>query len=323
MACVFPKAPDAPRFWSNILDKVDAVGQPMNAWGAERYLDPEDDSGERIYTTAGGFLNELYAFDAFEFGIMPSSLDGGEPDHFLALKVARDALVDAGVPADHDHTNTGVILGHSTYLHRGNAGVVQHGVVLDQTVELVSQLLPQANEEQLEQLRAALKAKLPPFNADIAPGLVPNVMTGRIANRLNLKGPNYLIDAACASSLLAVLAAAEELRRGSSDLMLAGGVNASMPAEVLMVFTQLGALSRSSTVRPFDTRANGTLLGEGLGMVVLKRIADAERDGDRIYALLKAWASRATARRSGSSRRASTARCSQSNARTHSRKSTP
>jgi acyl transferase domain-containing protein len=287
MACVFPKAPDATTYWSNILDKVDAVGQPAAAWGAERYFDPDDQSGERIYTTAGGFLNDLYAFDSLEFGIMPSSLDGGEPDHFLALKVARDALADAGIGVDYDHTATGVILGHSTYLHRGNAGVVQHGVVIDQTVELVRQLMPQAGEAELEQLRAALKAKLPPFNADIAPGLVPNVMTGRIANRLNLKGPNYLIDAACASSLLAVLAAAEELRRGSSDLMLAGGVNASMPAEVLMVFTQLGALSRTSSVRPFDAGANGTLLGEGLGMLVLKRLADAERDGDRIYCVLK------------------------------------
>jgi acyl transferase domain-containing protein/phosphopantetheinyl transferase len=287
MACVFPKAPDATTFWSNILDKVDAVGQPVDAWGAERYLGSDGARDERVYTTAGGFLKDLYAFDAFEFGIMPSSLDGGEPDHFLALKVARDALTDAGVPVEYDHTKTGVILGHSTYLHRGNAGVVQHGVVLDQTVELVRQLIPEAGEAELEQLRAALKAKLPPFNADIAPGLVPNVMSGRIANRLNLKGPNYLIDAACASSLLAVLAAAEELRRGSSDLMLAGGVNASMPAEVLMVFTQLGALSRTSTVRPFDEHANGTLLGEGLGMLVLKRLDDAERDGNRIYCVLK------------------------------------
>jgi len=152
MACVFPKAPDAPTYWSNILDKVDAVGQPAAAWGAERYLDPEDQSGERIYTTAGGFLNELYAFDALEFGIMPSSLDGGEPDHFLALKVARDALADAGIGADYDHTATGVILGHSTYLHRGNAGVVQHGVVIDQTVDLVRQLMPQAGAAELEQL---------------------------------------------------------------------------------------------------------------------------------------------------------------------------
>ena len=112
-------------------------------------------------------------------------------------------------------------------------------------------------------------------------------MTGRIANRLNLKGPNFLIDAACSSSLLAVQAAMQELRSGRSRLMLAGGVNASTPAEAFMIFCQLGALSRQSRIRPFDTAADGTLLGEGLGIVVLKRLEDAKSDGDRVYAVLK------------------------------------
>jgi acyl transferase domain-containing protein len=128
---------------------------------------------------------------------------------------------------------------------------------------------------------------LPPFNADTAPGLVANVMTGRIANKLDLRGPNYLVDAACASSLLSVQIAIEELRSGRSDLMLAGGVNASLPAEVYMVFTQLGALSRREKVRPFDGSSDGTLLGEGLGIVVLKRLEDALAAGDRIYAVVK------------------------------------
>jgi acyl transferase domain-containing protein/phosphopantetheinyl transferase len=288
MACLFPGAPDLQAYWHNILGKVDAVSEPMPEWGAERYLD-ERSGAPRITTQAGGFLRDLYRFNPAEFGIMPSSVDGGEPDQFLALKIARDALADAGyADPDFDHTSTGVILGHSTYLHRGNAGVVQHGVVVDQTVELLRQLVPGLDDAAVAELRAALESALPPFNADIAPGLVPNVMTGRIANRLNLRGPNYLIDAACASSLLAVQSAMEELRAGRSDLMIAGGVNASIPAEVLMVFTQLGALSRRSKIRPFDAGADGTLLGEGLGAVVLKRLADAERDGDRIYAVLKA-----------------------------------
>ncbi|MEO0972456.1 MAG: beta-ketoacyl synthase N-terminal-like domain-containing protein [Pseudomonadota bacterium] len=286
MACIFPGAPNLERFWSNILASVSAIGQPLPEWGAQRHYRPDDPDRNRVSTTAGGFLRDLYAFDSLEFGIMPNSVDGGEPDHFLALKVARDALADAGY-LDHDHTATGVILGHSTYLHRGNANVVQHGVVIDQTVELLRGLLPDAAPEVLERLREEMLAKLPPFNADIAPGLVPNVMTGRIANRLDLKGPNYIIDAACASSLLAVGAAIEELRRGDSDLMIAGGVNASMPAEVLAVFTQLGALSDSNAPRPFDARADGTLLGEGLGAVVLKRLEDARRDGDRVYAVVK------------------------------------
>ncbi|GMQ83281.1 MAG: beta-ketoacyl synthase N-terminal-like domain-containing protein [Gammaproteobacteria bacterium] len=285
---MFPQAADLESYWNNILGKVYAVGEPSDSWGAERYYDPHGDSDERTYTKTGGFLRDLYRFNPAEFGIMPSSIDGQEPDQFLALKVARDALVDAGYFGGNvDHTNTGIILGHSTYLHRGQATMVQHGIVLEQTLELFAQLYPNLSSDELARIKAVLKAKLPPFSADTAPGVVPNVMTGRIANRLNLMGPNYLIDAACASSLLAVHSGLEELRSGRSDLILAGGVNASSPAEAFMVFSHLGGLSRSSHIRPFDTEADGTLLGEGLGIVVLKRLDDAQRDGDRIYGLIK------------------------------------
>jgi acyl transferase domain-containing protein len=283
MACRFPQAEDLSAYWSNILNGLDAVGEPDPSWGAPRYL-----ADGRISTARGGYLRDLFHFDPSRFGIMPRALDGGEPDQFLALEIAHAALADAGYLDGADHRNTGIILGHSTYLHRGNANVVQHGIVLDQTVELLRALVPQGSENWLIELRQLLEKQLPPFSADIAPGLVPNVMTGRIANRLDLQGPNYLIDAACASSLLSVGAAMDELRSGRSDLMLAGGVNASLPAEVTMVFTQLGALSRTGRIRPFSTAANGTLLGEGLGMVVLKRLDDALRDGDRIYASLLA-----------------------------------
>jgi acyl transferase domain-containing protein/phosphopantetheinyl transferase len=289
MACMFPQAADLDAYWNNILGKVNAIGEPGDDWGAERYYNPESGSDEHIYTKTGGFLRDLYRFNPAEFGIMPSSIDGQEPDQFLALKIARDALVDAGYfRNDYDHTNTGIILGHSTYLHRGQATMVQHGVVIDQTLEIFAQLYPDLTADELEQIRSLIKKKLPPFSADTAPGVVPNVMTGRIANRLNLMGPNYLIDAACASSLLAVQSAMEELRSGRSDLMLAGGVNASSPAEAFLVFSHLGGLSRKSQIRPFDVNADGTLLGEGLGVVVLKRLEDAQRDGDRIYAVVKA-----------------------------------
>jgi acyl transferase domain-containing protein len=228
MACIFPQAGDLQSFWNNIIGGVDAVGEPVPNWDAERYLQ----SG-RIKTPMGGWLKDLYRFDPREFGIMPNSMDGGEPDHFLALRVARDALADAGYAgADVDHRDTGIILGHSTYLHRGQVTVIQNNIVLDQTVDLLKAALPALDDEALATVRRALAAKLPPTNADTAPGLVPNVMTGRIANRLNLKGPNYLVDAACSSSLLAISAAMDELRAGRSRLMLAGGVNASLPADV-------------------------------------------------------------------------------------------
>jgi acyl transferase domain-containing protein/phosphopantetheinyl transferase (holo-ACP synthase) len=283
MACLFPQAPDLRSFWRNILGGLDAISEPVEQWDAGRYLE----SG-RIKTPYGGYLRDLYRFDPREFGIMPNSLDGGEPDQFLALRVARDALVDAGYfGPEVDHRDTGIILGHSTYLHRGQGTLIQNHIVIDQTMELLAATCPQLDAEALAKVRALMQKKVPQQNADISPGLVPNVMTGRIANRLNLKGVNYLVDAACSSSLLAVGAAMDELRAGRARMMLAGGVNASLPAEVSVIFTQLGALSGRGKVRPFDKSSDGTLLGEGLGVVVLKRLSDALADGDRIYAAVR------------------------------------
>lgn len=283
MACIFPDAPDLQTFWNNIIGGVDAVGDPVANWDAQRYLDTG-----RIKTCKGGWLKDLYRFDPREFGIMPNSMDGGEPDHFLALKVARDALADAGYAgAEVDHRDTGVILGHSTYLHRGQVTVIQNHIVLDQTLQLLKAALPNLDDAALAEVKKTFAAKFPPTNADTAPGLVPNVLTGRIANRLNLKGPNYIVDAACSSSLLAVGAAMDELRARRSRMMLAGGVNASLPADVSAIFTHLGALSARGKVRPFEGGSDGTLLGEGLGVVVLKRLSDALADGDRVYAVLR------------------------------------
>jgi acyl transferase domain-containing protein/phosphopantetheinyl transferase len=283
MACVFPDAPTVHAFWRNIIQGHDAVGEPPESWDAARYL-----KSGRVDTSAGGYLGDLFRFEPHRFGIMPSSLDGGEPDQFLALSVAHAALDDAGyAERGYDHRDTGVILGHSTYLHRGQGTLIQNHIVVDQTIELLRAACPTLGTERVTEIRELLEGSLPACNTDIAPGLVPNVMTGRIANRLDLRGPNYLVDAACSSSLLAVAAAMDELRAGRSDMMLAGGVNASLPPEVAAIFTQLGALSRRGRVRPFETGSDGTLLGEGLGVVVLKRLDDAMRDDDRIYAVIR------------------------------------
>lgn len=284
MACVFPQAADLTSYWNNIINSVCAIGEPLPEWDANRYL-----KSGRINTSKGGYLKDLFSFNPADFGIMPKSVDGGEPDHYLALRVAREALVDAGyADASADHTDTGIILGHSTYLHRGQGNHIQHHIILDQTLELLQSVFPNLDAGKSDEIRQLLRAKLPQCGTDIAPALVPNVMTGRIANRLNLKGPNYLIDAACSSSLLAVNAAIEELRSGKSRMMLAGGVNASLPAEVSVIFTELGALSPKGRIRPFDKDCDGTLLGEGLGVVALKRVSDAIADHDRIYAVIHA-----------------------------------
>ena len=288
MACLFPGAPDIRTFWQNIADKKSAITDPPQGWGGEFSFDPESVESDRIYCVKGGYLGDISRFDPVKYGVMPNAVDGAEPEHFLALKAAHDALKDAGfpdVPLNKDRTE--VILGRGTYVNRALMNLHQHGFVIHQTLRLLKELHPEYTDGDLGELKAVLKKKLPPFDAYTAPGVVSSIMSGRIANRLDLKGANYTIDAACASSLLAVEHAVDDLRSGKCDAAIAGGVQLSANNLVLMVFSQLGALSRSNHIQPFDADCDGTMLGEGVGMVVLKRVSDAERDGNRIYALVK------------------------------------
>ncbi len=286
MSALFPQAENLQVYWQNILNKVDAITKAPDNW-ALSFCDPQSTENDRIYTRLGGFLGELAEFNPLDFGIMPNSIDGGEPDHFLALRLASQALQDAGyLDKDFNRERTGIILGRGTYVNRGYDNLLQHGQIVDQTLDILHQLLPELDRNLLGQIRSHLKSSLPPFTAEVAPGFVPNVITGRIANRLDFKGPNYIVDAACSSSLVAVDAAIRELQSDRCDLMLTGGVHASTPPQINMVFCMLKALSHGK-LRPFSSNGDGTLLGEGMGILVLKRLADAERDNDRIYALLK------------------------------------
>ena len=303
MSCIFPGAPDTKAYWRNIVGKVDSVSEPPDDWGADIFYAPESNDSDRIYCKRGGYLHELASFDPLDYGVMPTSIDGGEPDHFLALRVAHEALADAGYRVDSTVQTRGdrveVILGRGAYINRGFTNLVQHGLIVDQTLRLLAQLHPEHSGDELALLREELKSSLPPFNSEMAPGLVPNILSGRIANRLDLMGPNFTVDAACASSLIAVDRAMQDLLDDRCDLALTGGVHCSSPPPIFMVFCQLNALSRSGKIRPFAENADGTLLGEGLGMIVLKRTEDAERDGDRIYATIKSVGSASDGRALG------------------------
>jgi acyl transferase domain-containing protein len=287
MSCIFPGAADVQTFWENIITKTDAVSDAPPDWEGLLFYDPESTANDRIYCKRGGFLREVY-FTPSDYGVMPRSVDGADPDHFIGLMVAAEALADAGyaeggVPAE----RTQVIVGRGTYINRAFTNQLQHCLVIDQTLRILKHLHPEHDDREIEELKRQLKSGLAPFNNEVAAGLVPNVMTGRIANRLNLMGANYTVDAACASSLLSVELAAEALLSGKCDLALAGGANVAIAAPTYMLFCQLQALSKAGQIRPFDEKADGTLLGEGFGMLVLKRREDAERDQDRIYAVIK------------------------------------
>jgi acyl transferase domain-containing protein len=286
MACVFPKAPDLQTYWRNILEKVDAIEDGDDEF--DRVHDPDSIANDRIYTKRGGFIRDLTAFNPLEYGVTPLSVEGAEPDHFLTLKVAHQALADAGYAArPFNRARTEVIIGRGEYFNRGNVTALQHGLIVDQTLRILRRLHPEHTDGEISYIKSQLKASLPPFNADTAAGLVPNVICGRIANRLDLMGPNYTVDAACASSLIALEIGMRDLIAHKCDMALIGGVHAYTPPIIFMVFCHLNALSRKGRIRPFDKDADGTLLGEGLGVVVLKRAEDATKDGDRIYALVK------------------------------------
>jgi acyl transferase domain-containing protein/phosphopantetheinyl transferase (holo-ACP synthase) len=288
MSCIFPGAPNLRQYWQNIVFKVDAISDPSEQWGAQYFYDPEGTSNDRIYCKRGGYLKELAEFDPLQYGVMPHSLHGAEPGHFLALRVGSEALADAGYfEKPVDGARVEVILGKGAQFGPTDLNAIQHGVVIDQTIRILKQLHPEHTKEELETIKRELKAGLAPFNAETVPGLVSSIVTGRICNRLGFMGANYTVDAACASSLIAVERGIRDLLAGRCDMVLAGGIETCIPPLMLMIFCQINALSRTGRIRPFDKDAAGTLLGEGVGIVVLKRKRDAERDGDRIYALIK------------------------------------
>jgi acyl transferase domain-containing protein/phosphopantetheinyl transferase len=288
MSCLFAKAPDLRAYWENILAGVDAIGEPPEGSWTRRVLDPASRENDRLYTVRGGYVADLARFDPLAYGVMPKAVDGAEPEQFIALALARAALQDAGYgERPFDRRRTGLILGRGTYVNRGVISCFQHTLVVDQVIDLLRRLHPEHSEASLAGLRAHLKEGLPPFNPENSPGLAHSVLVGRIANRLDLMGPAFTVDAACASSLIALDYGRRDLLEGTCDMVLVGGIQVSTTHPILLLFTQLGALARSGRVRPFHQDSDGTLLGEGAGLVVLKRRRDAERDGDRIYAVLR------------------------------------
>ncbi|MGH3865268.1 MAG: beta-ketoacyl synthase N-terminal-like domain-containing protein [Pseudonocardiaceae bacterium] len=292
MSVLLPGAADLESYWHNLVNGVDSITDvPEHRWDACFY-DPDGASGppqaDRIYCRRGGFVDDLAEFDPTEFGMMPNSVTNTEPDQLIALKVAASAIADAGgeerLPA---RDRIGVILGGGSYITPGVVRLEQRVRTANQLIRTLGELVPDLGPEQLDRIKAAFTEQIGPCGPDTVIGLVPALAASRIANRLDFRGPAYTLDAACASSLVAVDQAVAELASGRCDLVLAGGVHHCHDILLWSVLAQARALSPSQRIRPFDRAADGILLGEGTGVVALKRLADAERDGDRVYAVLR------------------------------------
>ncbi|GIG89270.1 type I polyketide synthase [Plantactinospora endophytica] len=289
MAALMPGAGDLDTYWRNLVDGVDAVTEvPPHRWDPEFFDPAQAHRPDRLYCRRGGFVDDLAVFDPLRFGIMPASIADIEPDQLIALQVAAAAIDDAG-GADRlpDGDRIGVIIGRGGILSPAQARYAQRVRMSSQVIQVLRELIPDLPESRLDAVRAKFDERLGEHRPEGTIGLVPNLAACRVANRLNLRGPAYTVDAACASSLIAVDQAITELNSGRLDAVLAGGVHHVHDISFWSVFSQLGAISRRGEIRPFDSTADGLLIGEGTGIVVLKRMADALRDGDRIYATIR------------------------------------
>jgi len=272
IATVLPKANSTREYWENIVNKVDAITEiPSHRWDWRLYFDTDRSAKDKVYSKWGGFLDDL-AFDPTRYGMPPKSIESVDPMQLMALEVARRTLADAGYEEKpFDRERASVILGAS-----GGAGDfgMQYGLRSE---------LPRFSG----QLPAEVAARLPEWTEDSFAGILPNVAAGRIANRLNFGGMNLTTDAACASSLAAVYQGVTELVAGRSDLVIAGGIDTVQGPFGYLCFSKTQALSPRGRCSTFDTGGDGIVISEGIAMVALKRLADAERDGDRIYAVIK------------------------------------
>jgi acyl transferase domain-containing protein/NAD(P)H-dependent flavin oxidoreductase YrpB (nitropropane dioxygenase family) len=271
LACIYADAPNARAFWSNVVAGRNAVTEvPRERWDSAIYYDASSMNGDKTPSKWGAFLPEV-PFDPLAYGIPPKSLASIEPVQLLALEVAKRALDDAGyAKKPFDRERTSVIFGAEA----GTDLSAAYG--LRALWPAVAGPMPQALDEHL-----------PTLTEDSFPGVLANVIAGRIANRLDLGGVNYTVDAACAASLAALELAVKELTNNTSDMVLCGGADLHNSINDYLLFASVHALSPSGACRTFAADADGIVLGEGVACVVLKRLADAERDGDRVYAVIK------------------------------------
>ncbi|WP_285565675.1 type I polyketide synthase [Actinoallomurus iriomotensis] len=282
---IFPQAPDLRTYWSNILNAVDCTSEvPADRWRIEDYYDPDPGAEDKTYCRRGGFIPDV-EFDPLEFGLPPNSLEVTDVAQLLSLMVAKEALRDAGY-AEADaalRERTAVVLGI------GGGQKLLTPLTSRLQYPVWQRVLRAAGLTEPETAVLVEKIKLAyvPWVEASFPGMLGNVIAGRVANRLDLGGTNCVVDAACASSFAALKMAVGELVEHRADLVISGGVDTDNTILMYMCFSKTPAFSRREQVRPFDADATGTMIGEGLGMYVLKRLAEAERDRDRIYAVIR------------------------------------
>ncbi|MDQ1257577.1 MAG: hypothetical protein QG656_2183, partial [Candidatus Hydrogenedentes bacterium] len=285
MGCLFPKAEDLGEFWANIKNGVDAiVDVPETHWRPADYFDADPKAPDRVYAAKGGFLPTV-DFNPMAYGIPPNALEATDTAQLLGLVAADAALRDAGYGPgrEFDRDRVSVVLGVTGALEL----VIPLGARLGHPRWRKALREAGCDEAVIEDALQRIGESYVPWQENSFPGLLGNVVSGRIARHFDLGGTNCAVDAACASAFSAINLAQLEIATGRCDIVVTGGVDTFNDIFMYTCFCKTPALSPSGHARPFDEAADGTTLGEGIGMMVLKRLDDAERDGDRVYAVIR------------------------------------
>jgi acyl transferase domain-containing protein len=279
---IFPDAENIQQFWENIKNKKYSITEvPNERWDPEIFYDKDHSIPEKTYTKIGGFIKN-FEFNSIKYRIPPKMAERMDLVQKLAIKTAEEALIDAGYP-----TNGKQRLPIATIVGNSSGGDAQRlsnkRIIFSEIKYRINEASSQRilNQDEKENLLNFLEERIinqiPAINEDTMPGELSNIIAGRVANVFNLTGKSMTTDAACASSLAAIDTAINGLLVNDYETVLVGGSDSSMDPQTFIKFCKIGALSEDGSY-PFDARANGFIMGEGAGFIVLRRLEDAIRD---------------------------------------------
>ena len=293
VGAVLPDAPNASAFWENIKTGRYSISDVSpDRWDPEFYYDADHSVPDKTYSKIGGWVREhVWEPMKWHLAIPPRVVDAMDESQKWAISCTREALEDYGYPKRPLNTDrTAVILGNAMagekhYFTALRLYFPEYAHELAESASFAA--LPAALRRDItRELHDRMNHRIPDVTEDTMPGELANCIAGRLANTFNFHGPNYVVDAACASAMAAFSAAVEGLVENDFDVAVTGGIDRNMGASTYVKFSKIGALSASGT-RPYADGADGFVMGEGSVIFLLKRLADAEREGDKIYAVLR------------------------------------
>ncbi|MDR0332907.1 MAG: 4'-phosphopantetheinyl transferase superfamily protein [Dysgonamonadaceae bacterium] len=292
MSCYFPGANNIQEFWENLCKGVSSITDaPEDRIAPYYFANGGKTDVDQFYFKKGGFVTPM-TLNPLDYGILPIAAEGIDQEHLIAMYLAKEALTDAGVfEKNTPLQKCGFILGKGNYVSAVGQRIAEFMYMPPIIEDLIKTVFPEATEEDIHRVKTETKAKLGRYQADTAAGSMPNLIVSSVVNRFDMKGPAYTIDAACASSVLAVEAAVNLLLSGQCDIALSGGLHFGQSAPFWSIFNIIGAASYKGQISPFSEDADGVLIGEGAGVLVLKKLDKAIADNDRIYAVIKACGS--------------------------------